>query len=528
MKKLLVLVWVLSLLGCSSHARLVKQQWYEIQSDHFRVFTDASPAEVEALTQDLERFRLSTRNLLQMTQADSEVLTIFALKDRTSYEGLVGAKLARKSLGIFYDDLYGSYALINLNGYYRYRDVTDSWARQFLFHEYTHYLMARGSTFSYPYWFREGYAEFLATAECDEMGECIYGRIPIDRATTLNRGGLLNLERLLTATPANTSGITVPKVYASGWLLTHKLMTGGTGNRKRLSKYLHAVNTGKDPVAAFETVFQSSLEESEEEYRAYTRGALSGFSLEYTDGFGEIRTESRKVESSRAVSELGKVLALRGEEDALQSLRQYAGSENIETQMLNYSIAFAQLKREFLQQAQLKSDAGEPEDRQERSNDFIVGLWQSDFDEQAFTDYWPRLVYAESLRWQVQKNPELRQAKLTQAYNLYKNIVKQNDTVAAAWFGLGVTASQLMVPASTYHKYLWKAYTLSPQSEQAALVYMDALYEAEMWPQFVNYGQVILPIISDPERRRYLDVMVDQIQKTLPKTAANQLSSDDA
>lgn len=102
MRKLLVILGLLGLVGCSSQAHLVRQQWYEIRSDHFRVLTDSStPEYVEVLVRDLERFRTATIHLLNYSLPDEEVLTVFALKNRASYKGIAGAEMSRKTLGLF-------------------------------------------------------------------------------------------------------------------------------------------------------------------------------------------------------------------------------------------------------------------------------------------------------------------------------------------------------------------------------------------------------------------------------------------
>lgn len=381
--------------------------------------------------------------------------------------------------------------------------------------------MARGASFNYPYWYREGFAEFLSTAECNEKGVCLYGKIPPVRAYTLNYRRLLDVEDLLRATPASTPEWKVPQIYASGWLLTHMWSTN-RDSVKQQSEYLSAVSKGEDPIAAMAEIFQMSVDELDDQYREYSRGRLAGLSITHEGEFKDIQTYVHQVDSASALQELGKALALNGDEGALEALRLYAEQDGIDAEALKYSIAFSKIKT-----AETAMMRGAREiDSQTASSLTASALFGKEFREREFSDHWPRLVYAESLRWEVRQNPELREEKLTKAYNLYKNIVKQDDNVAAAWYGLGVAASQLMVPASVYQKYLWKAYILSPQSEQAALAYLYSLYKAEMWSDYVRVGQRILPIISSQKMRTQLESMVEKIRQQLNATAEASATTD--
>lgn len=502
MKKMFLLLIGTLLAGCSSHSYLVTQQWHEVESDHFRVLTNAQPDKVEDLTRELERFRITTSHLLGLSLEHEDKLTIIALRDRLGYQGMVGAEAARKTAGYFSDNLYGRHALLNLNGYSHLKNFHDNWSRQLLYHEYTHYLVARGSrAFTYPFWFQEGFAEFLSTAVCDEVGECVYGHIPVDRALTLQHHGFMALDRLLTATRAESSGTQTLQVYASGWLLTHMLMTSRDG-RQRLQEYLAAVHAGRDPVQAHEDISGAPLAQLQKEYRQYGRGKMTAISLCMTQGYGDNRIRTRPVDTATALSELGKALALKGEQQALQQLQSYAQREGIDTQPLQYSVQFAALQA-------ARKQGPETADTPVPVADLFAPGFDQGWESGVSDDHWPRLVYAETLVHQAQQQPQQRDELLRQAYYLYKSIVERDGRVAAAWYGLGVTSAQSQVPATTYQKYFWMAWDLSLQSEPAALALLQALTEAQMRDEFVRYGKVIVPMVSDPEVRKRLAAAVE-------------------
>lgn len=371
-----------------------------------------------------------------------------------------------------------------------------------MYHEYTHYLVARGSrAFTYPFWFQVGFAEFLSTAVCDEAGECVYGFVPVDRALSLQHYGFMDLDRLLTATRADASQTQMQQVYAGGWLLTHMLMTSDDG-RERMRQYLDAVHSGRDPVQAYEDIAGAHLAQLQKEYRQYGRGKLTAVSLNMSQGFGEIRIRTRPLEAATALSELGRALALEGEQQALQQLQYYAQQEGIDTRPLQYSLQFAALQAARKQGAQA---SGTPATV---ASDLFAPGFDRDWESGASDDYWPRLVYAETLVQQAQQQPEQRDQLLRQAYYLYKSIAERHERVAAAWYGLGVTAAQSRVPASTYQQYFWMAWDLSPQSEPAGLALLQGLTEAQMDGEFVRYGKLIVPMISDPKVRKRLAAAV--------------------
>lgn len=528
MKTLLLFFGLIFLAGCSSQGHLVKQQWTEVETDYFRVITDASPDKVEALARELEWFRVSVAKLLRVSLADEEKLTIIALKGNFSYEAMVGKESARKTAGYFADTLYGRYALLDLNGYGHLKSYSDNWSRQLLYHEYTHYLVARGTRyFTYPFWFEEGFAEYLATAECDESGTCQYGGIPIDRALSLKHYGHLSLETLLTATRADSTKIQKLKVYASGWLLTHMLISS-TERWQQLGRYLDAVHAGGDRLEAYEAIFGARLAELDKQYKQYARGEMAIFSLPMEKRSAEVSVRSRSLDSATAMAELGRILALKGEQHALQQLHRYVVKEGIDSRPLEYSMAFAALQ---------SSRPDGPAVQEVLAGVSGADLFASGFDQayatEASDDYWPRLVHAEALVRQAQQpvqqsvrhvleqqeqqeQQDTRAELLRQAYYHYKSIVERDPSVAAAWFGLGHTAAHSSVPATTYYRYFKEAYDLSPQSEPAALALLQSLQQAQMRDEFIHYGKLITPMLTDSEARKRLAAAVNAVETSSP------------
>ncbi|MFC7378750.1 tetratricopeptide repeat protein [Brevundimonas sp. GCM10030266] len=138
-----------------------------------------------------------------------------------------------------------------------------------LLHEYTHHYMSQTSPGSYPGWFREGYAEYFATATVDARGRSTVGLPDPGRLRTLQEQRWLPLDALLTASPMALEGRGQRGAfYSQAWLLTHYLMSSPE-RQQRLAAYLLDLRGGADPVEAFLTRMDTTPESFARELRAY-------------------------------------------------------------------------------------------------------------------------------------------------------------------------------------------------------------------------------------------------------------------
>ena len=143
-----------------------------------------------------------------------------------------------------------------------------------LLHEYTHHHMSQTSPGSYPGWFREGFAEYFATATVDARGKATVGYPNMGRLQLLQRESWLPIAQLLSASP-----MTLDRrgqrgaFYAQSWLLTHYILADPERMR-RMDGYLAALRDGADPVEALPTHFGLTPEALERELRAYMQRGL--------------------------------------------------------------------------------------------------------------------------------------------------------------------------------------------------------------------------------------------------------------
>lgn len=151
-----------------------------------------------------------------------------------------------------------------------------------LLHEYTHHYMSQTSPGSYPGWFREGYAEYFATATVDSRGKSTVGYPHLGRLRTLQQQRWLPLGDLLTASPMTLQGQQQRwTFYAQAWLLTHYLLSDPE-RLQRFGAYLNDLSDGADPVEAFLTRFQTTPEAFTRDLRTYMDRGLRYAELNMT------------------------------------------------------------------------------------------------------------------------------------------------------------------------------------------------------------------------------------------------------
>lgn len=140
-------------------------------------------------------------------------------------------------------------------------------------HEYVH-LLIRYSGERFPIWLNEGLAEFFSTVS-PEAGRMSVGRVPIGRLQYLvnTRDALLPIDRLFDVTRDSREYTTrqhAGMFYAQSWALTHMLLSDARYNPQS-SQFLAAIAGGMKAPAAFQTVYQRSLDAVFKDLQAYIK-----------------------------------------------------------------------------------------------------------------------------------------------------------------------------------------------------------------------------------------------------------------
>src|SRR4029079_4348917 len=123
------------------------------------------------------------------------------------------------------------------------------------FHEYAHHLQLQYSSMALPVWFREGFAEFFATADIKQDGSVIVGEYPAYRVRGLfNDNANLTFEQMVGEGYSRLTLEDTDRLSAMGWLLTHYL-TFDKSRQGQLEKYIRGIQDGQTPLESAKAAF---------------------------------------------------------------------------------------------------------------------------------------------------------------------------------------------------------------------------------------------------------------------------------
>lgn len=240
-------------------------EWRRAESQHFVVYSDGSERSLRDYTAKLERFDALLASRFGGGNADDvRRLPVYLVGDGRALRVAVPGLPA------------------GIAGYYS-TSETDVFAvlvrgesDDILLHEYSHHVMARAGDAPYPGWFREGFAEYFATATVTEGGEASFGLPNPGRLYALQQNRWLPMDVVLRAD--SSFGIDSETgrgmYYAQSWALTHWLLADA-GRVRNLSAYVAAVNGGQDPVEAWQAIFAMTPDQLTTQLRAHVRGRLA-------------------------------------------------------------------------------------------------------------------------------------------------------------------------------------------------------------------------------------------------------------
>lgn len=467
---------------------LAKDTWYEIDSANFHIITNGDPGSVRRLAEDLERYRAVALSLLGANDVSTR-LTIYAAADRESYAGLVGEDLSELTNGLFDTTAEGSYALVNLDGRTGERQLE---AREFLFHEYTHFLSYNGTTTHYPYWYSEGFAEFMSTMTFGPGNTYEIGAIPGERAMTLLYTSPMPLQELLRATVYNTPDEEKGRVYASGWMLAHWIIME-SGKTDAFKQFVKDYNNGADPVKALTKNLGMSINQIEQAYNAqFQSGRFDLARGKVPASFKSVRPKLKVMSGQETVVEIARFLVKSGYNvDGLDQLVKYAERENLYTTELTAVRADAATRAgNFDQAAHLLAQVA-PSER---------------------NHFW----YQKAQAW-LWLNREIgtlggnrNKNALKKARDKFVQLVNNQSSEAMNWYGLAITMEMLGYPKKQYVDMLEQAYLRAPRELHIAQWMAKELYDRKDATYFAQVAQpLMLELTSEDEYNEMKNMLAE-------------------
>lgn len=243
------------------------ENWLQVSSQHFTVFSDASEKQARHIADQFERMRLLFHTAFPKMKVDPAVpIVVIAVKDNKDFRALEPeAYLAKGQLqlaGLFLRAPDKNYVLLRLdaNGDHPYATV---------YHEYTHLMFSSADEWL-PLWLNEGMAEFYENTDIREK-DTVLGEPSRENILWLRQNRLLPLTTLLTVdhdSPYYHQEQKGSIFYAEAWALTHYLQVKDMeNNTSRIADYALLVSNHVDPVSAATRAFgdlqqlQSSLQD---------------------------------------------------------------------------------------------------------------------------------------------------------------------------------------------------------------------------------------------------------------------------
>ena len=214
-----------------------KDDWIQIETAHFTIFSNAPEKRALDLGKSLERFRAvlsAFQSNLQIDSPQPNLIFIFRNKESfNSYNLRVGGKLAEVS-GMFHAGWDANYITMTA--------IWNEDPRPTIYHEFTHQFINNNLSVV-PAWFNEGLAEYYSTFVGDERQASI-GRPVAGHVQWLSFHSLIPLKLLLEQdyNPDIYTEVTRGGTfYAQSWALVHYLLANGPDRRGQAGKFLDGI-----------------------------------------------------------------------------------------------------------------------------------------------------------------------------------------------------------------------------------------------------------------------------------------------
>ncbi len=248
---------------------LLKRDWIRARSPNFVVLSMLREEATINLLRELELFRQVVFRVSSAKSDASPIPTEIFLLRRSSDIEKMGFE-DRDVQGLFSPGIRNNVVL---------SAGTANLGQYVIQHEYVHFLVDRASSRSYPFWYSEGFAEFMAGTKI-RKNDAVFGDVPKVRQSWLQYGRWIPFEKVIDRSKvASLSSEELAMAYAQSWLLVHYLHLGREGRdfAKDMDAYLDQLAIGTSDIAAFETGFGMEVDD------------IRGLLREYIDK-GRVRT----------------------------------------------------------------------------------------------------------------------------------------------------------------------------------------------------------------------------------------------
>lgn len=287
-----------------------KEEWIELRTANFTLFSSAGEKDTRRLATDLERLRDALAQLSPGLTLRSPYPTyIFVFRNADAfrpYQRLYKGK-PLDSGGYFLSRELGNYVTIDAG------QRGDE--RAIVYHEYLHYVLRNNYT-SLPLWLNEGMAEYYSTFQVTDTEARIGLPIP-EHVLWLRRNPLIPLTTLFAVnqdSPEYNETSRRGAFYSQSWALVHYLLSGSPERRQQASEYLRLAQAGESPAALFQKAFGTDPAVLERELKTYVKSYLFNYTRAPMQPEANFTMEVRPLPRADLLFRLGDLLAHLGDD----------------------------------------------------------------------------------------------------------------------------------------------------------------------------------------------------------------------
>jgi Flp pilus assembly protein TadD len=307
----LIAALVLTTIAAPAGALPRKEEWIELRSANFTLFTNAGESYTRRIAADLERLRDVLAQLAPGVALNSPTPTyIFVFKNGAAfapYQRTYGGKLVEAGGYFLSTTQLANYVAINGD---RRGDE-----RAIIYHEFLHYVLRNQYT-SLPLWLNEGLAEYYSTFEATDT-EAKIGLPIVEHVAWLRKNPLIPLASLFAIdedSPEYNESSRRGAFYAESWALVHYLISGSPERRHQAAEYLRLAQAGAPPDQIFQKAFGTDPATLERELRRYVQGYLFNHTRASIRPEASFAAAARPMAWADVLYRLGSLLADLGNE----------------------------------------------------------------------------------------------------------------------------------------------------------------------------------------------------------------------
>jgi predicted Zn-dependent protease len=297
-----------------------KEDWIELRTANFTLFSDAGEKTVRRIGTDLELLRSALGQLTPGLTLTSPTPTyIYVFKDVLAFKPYRQTSQGKPidSGGYFLSRQLGNYV-----AFYGGPRVLERYGtshgdeRAIIYHEYLHNVL-RNNYASLPLWLNEGLAEYYSTFDVGK-NEVQIGRPVAEHVAWLRRNPLIPVASLFTVDESSQSYDELHRsaFYASSWALVHYLISGTPERRLQATEALRLAQAGTPPDQIFRQAFGTDPAALDRELTKYVQSYIFNFSRVPLRTEADLAMTVRPLAWADALYRLGDLLANLGPEQA--------------------------------------------------------------------------------------------------------------------------------------------------------------------------------------------------------------------